>query len=190
MKTHRLPFWKRQLPNFITGARMACIPPVVLALTYDTPRAGFWAAVFFITASVSDFFDGYFARVFQVETLLGKFLDPVADKLLVMAALIMLVPLGRVSAVLVILLLSRDLLINGLRAVAATERLVIGVGWMGKWKTGAQMTAIPCLMLKWPLFGLPLLAIGEGLLWVSLALSLISAVQYIWVFFSQYKEEV
>lgn len=188
MKSQRLPFWKRQLPNMITWGRIAFIPPVVFFLMYDTPRAGLWAAICFILASVSDFFDGYFARIFHVETLLGKFLDPVADKLLVTAALIMLIPLGRVPALLVLLLLSRDLLINGLRAVAASENFIIGAGWTGKWKTGAQMVAIPALMLKDPLFGLPLLGIGQMLLWLSLVLSLISAVQYLYAFFSQYNE--
>ncbi|MDZ4676894.1 MAG: CDP-diacylglycerol--glycerol-3-phosphate 3-phosphatidyltransferase [Oligoflexia bacterium] len=188
MKSQRLPFWKRQLPNFITGLRIAFIPPVVIALLYDTPEAGFWAAVFFILASVSDFFDGYFARIYNVESLLGKFLDPVADKLLVTAALVMLIPLGRVSAILVLLILSRDLLINGLRAVAASEKFVIGAGWTGKWKTGAQMCAIPCLMLKNPLLGVDLLLVGQILLWISLVLSLISGFQYLRDFFSRYSE--
>jgi CDP-diacylglycerol---glycerol-3-phosphate 3-phosphatidyltransferase len=188
MKTQRLPFWKRQLPNMITWGRIAFIPPVVVCLMYDTAEAGLWAAVFFILASVSDFFDGYFARIFQVETLLGKFLDPVADKLLVTAALIMLIPLGRVPALLVLLLLSRDLLINGLRAVAASENFIIGAGWTGKWKTGAQMVAIPALMIKEPLLGLPLMQIGLLLLWLSLVLSIISAVQYLYAFFAKYNE--
>jgi CDP-diacylglycerol--glycerol-3-phosphate 3-phosphatidyltransferase len=189
MKPQRLPFWKRQLPNLITGLRIACIPPVMFALMYDTYEAGWCAAIFFIVASVSDFFDGYFARIYNVESLLGKFLDPVADKLLVTAALVMLIPLGRVSAILVVMLLSRDLLINGLRAVAATEKFVIGAGWTGKWKTGAQMTAIPCLMVKEPLWGvIDILTIGHVLLWISLGLSLLSGFQYIRDFFSRYSE--
>jgi CDP-diacylglycerol---glycerol-3-phosphate 3-phosphatidyltransferase len=172
----------------ITWGRIAFIPLVVVSLMYDTPRAGFWAALFFILASVSDFFDGYFARVFEVETLLGKFLDPVADKLLVTAALIMLIPLGRVPALLVLLLLSRDLLINGLRAVAASENFIIGAGWTGKWKTGAQMVAIPALMLKDPLFDIPLMQLGLLLLWLSLILSIVSAAQYLYAFFTKYNE--
>lgn len=173
----------------ITWGRIAFIPPVVIALQYDTLKAGIVAAVFFVLAAISDFFDGYFARIFQVESLLGKFLDPVADKLLVTAALIMLVPLNRVSAIAVILILSRDLMINGLRAVAASERYVIGAGWTGKWKTGTQMTAIPCLMVKVPLYGAPTLLIGQVLLWISIGLSLISAFQYLWDFFSKYNED-
>jgi phosphatidylglycerophosphate synthase len=102
----------------------------------------------------------------------------------------MLIPLGRVSALLVLLLLSRDILINGLRAVAATRNIVIGAGWVGKWKTGAQMTAIPMLMIKVPLLGAPTLLVGQILLWVSLALSLYSGADYLWAFFKDYKEEV
>src|ERR1700677_401090 len=126
MKTQKLPVWKRQLPNIITWGRIAAIPAVMYFL-YQTNHqdtdtelwADFWATTVFAVASVSDFFDGYFARIFNVETRMGMFLDPVADKLLVTAALIMLIPLGRISPILVVLLLSRDLMINGLRAVAA-----------------------------------------------------------------------
>lgn len=170
----------------ITWARIAFIPLVVVCLVHDDAQHGFWAAVFFILASISDFFDGYLARYFKVESLLGTFLDPVADKLLVTAALIMMIPLNRVSALLVLLLLSRDILINGLRAVAASEQFVIGASWTAKYKTTAQMIAIPCLMLKHPLFGVDLLQAGQVLLWFSLALSLVSAVDYLHSFFSQY----
>lgn len=188
MKTQRLPFWKRQLPNMITWGRIACIPIVVVALTHDTTTSSIWACVSFTVASISDFFDGYFARIYQVETRMGRFLDPVADKLLVTAALIMLIPLGRVPAVLVVLLLCRDLMINGLRAVAAGDKLEIRASWTAKWKTGAQMTAIPCLMLKDPLFGINMIVVGQFLLWTALVLSLISAVDYLKLFFSKYKE--
>ncbi len=186
MKSQRLPFWKRQLPNMITWSRIAAIPAVVISLLYDTPLAGILAATFFIAASISDFFDGYFARYFHVETLLGKFLDPIADKLLVTAALIMMIPSGKVSAILVLMLLSRDILINGLRAVAAGENFIIGAGWTGKWKTGAQMVAIPALMLGGKIGNFSLLELGNVLLWISLGLSIISASQYLFAFFSQY----
>jgi CDP-diacylglycerol---glycerol-3-phosphate 3-phosphatidyltransferase len=189
MRTQKLPIWKRQLPNMITWGRIAFIPLVVICLTYDSPTAGFWAAVFFGLASISDFFDGYFARSFQVETMMGKFLDPVADKLLVTAALIMLIPLGRVPAILVLLILSRDILINGLRAVAAGSKMIIAASWTAKWKTGNQMGAVPCLMLNRSLFGLNLLIAGQVLLWISLLLSVISAIDYLWAFFSKYKDE-
>ena len=188
MKAQTAPFWKRQLPNIITWARIASIPIVTLCLTYDTPLADLWATVFFVIASISDYFDGYFARIFHVESLLGRFLDPVADKLLVTAALIMLIPLHRLSAVLVVLILSRELLISGLRTVAVSENYEIKVSWTAKWKTGTQMTAIPFLMMNRTLYGVDLSFWGQVLIWVSFALSLISAIQYLLDFFKKYNE--
>lgn len=188
MTTQRLPFWKRQLPNFLTWSRIAAIPVVVWGLQKNSPEGDFWATVFFVAASISDYLDGYFARFFKVESLLGRFLDPVADKLLVTAALVMLIPSDRISAILVLLLLSRELLINGLRSVAATENFEIRVSWTAKWKTGTQMTALPFLMLNHRLLGFDLHYWGIRLLWISLILSLISAVQYLWDFFALYNE--
>ena len=153
-------------------------------LQFDDHENGVWATGFFVAASISDFFDGYFARIYNVESRIGKFLDPVADKLLVTAALVMLLPLGRVSPILVVLLLSRDLMINGLRAVAAGEKMTISSSWTAKWKTGAQMTAIPFLMLK-TLFGIPVMTFGQILLWIALLLSLISAFDYLKAFINR-----
>ena len=188
MKTQIIPLWKKQLPNMITLLRIAVIPLVVFFLAYSNWENDFWAAVFFIAASISDFFDGYLARLYNVESVLGQLMDPVADKLLVMAALIMMIPLQRVSPILVLLLLSRDIFIAGIRAAAANERLVIAAGSFGKWKTGFQMVAIPALMLNRSIFGLfdsrPL---GFWLLWGSMILSLISAAQYIFEFFKKTK---
>lgn len=183
MKTQKLPVWKKQLPNMITLVRIAFIPLVVLGLNYSNPDNDFWAAVFFILASISDFFDGYLARLYKVESVLGQLMDPVADKLLVMGALIMLIPLNRVSPILVLLLLSRDIFIAGIRAAAANEKLIIAAGSYGKWKTGLQMVALPALMLNRDLFGIDLLVMGQWLLWASMILSLISAIQYIVKYF-------
>jgi CDP-diacylglycerol--glycerol-3-phosphate 3-phosphatidyltransferase len=178
MKPQKQIFWKRHLPNIITWGRIAAIPAVMYFLQFDDYDNGLKAAVIFIAASISDYFDGYFARIYNVETRTGQFLDPVADKLLVTAGLIMLIPLHRVSAVLVVLLLSRDLMINALRAVAAGQRVVMKTTWTAKWKTGAQMTAIPFLMLK-TVFGYDVLLVGQVLLWIAFILSVISAVDYL-----------
>src|ERR1700677_2781717 len=102
MKPQKLPIWKRELPNIITWARIAAIPAVIYFLQTDDYYHGAWATFFFSAASISDFFDGYFARHFNVASRLGTFLDPVADKLLVTAALVMLVALNRISPILVI----------------------------------------------------------------------------------------
>ena len=188
MKPQTVPFWKRQLPNLITWSRIAAIPMVVWGLNENSPRGDLWATIFFVVASISDYFDGYFARFFKVESLLGRFLDPIADKLLVTAALIMLIPLGRISSIVVVLMLSREFLINGLRSVAMSEQFEIRVSWTAKWKTAAQMTALPFLMINRPLLGFDLHFWGLILIWISLVLSLISAIQYIWDFFALYKK--
>ncbi len=182
MKAQKLPSWKKQLPNTITLIRIAFVPLVVCCLLNGDPRLNFWGAMFFIVASVSDLLDGYFARLYKVESILGQLMDPVADKLLVMAALIMMIPLGRVHPILVLLLLSRDIFISGLRAAAASQALVIPAGSSGKWKTGMQMFAIPALMLNRYLFGVNLLSMGQWLLAGSMILSLVSAIQYSFLF--------
>jgi len=182
MRTQKLPVWKRQLPNMITWGRIAAIPGVMYFLQSPSDhQSDFWATTLFTVASISDFFDGYFARIFNVESRIGMFLDPVADKLLVTAALVMLVPLNRISPILVVLLLSRDLMINGLRAVAAGEKMTIKASWTAKWKTGAQMTGIPFVMAQ-TLFGFNILEAGQVLLWIALVLSVISAFDYLKAF--------
>ncbi len=185
MKTQKLPFWKRQLPNMITWLRILAIIPVVILLRTDNPDSGFWAMILFIAASLSDYLDGYLARIYHVESLTGKFLDPVADKLLVTAALIMLIPLGRISAVVVILLLCREFLINGLRTVAMSENLVISPTWTAKYKTGAQMAGIPMLIYKEPLLGIPVYNVGVVLIWVAIVLGYLSAWDYLKLFYSK-----
>lgn len=188
MKSHKLPQWKKQLPNMVTGLRIAFVPLVVFFLLFSSPDYDLCATILFVTASLSDLLDGYLARLYKVESVFGQLMDPVADKLLVMAALIMLIPLGRVNPVLVLLLLSRDIFIGGIRAAAASERLVIAAGSFGKWKTGFQMVAIPALMLDRDIWGLfhsnPL---GTWLLWGSMILSIVSAIQYIFLYFKNSK---
>lgn len=187
MKSQPKVFWKHHLPNLLTWLRIALVLPAVYFLMFDTREAGFIAGWCFIIASISDFFDGYFARLYQVESRIGIFLDPIADKLLVTSALIMLIPLGRISALLVVLLISRDIFINGLRAIAAGENVIIGAGWTGKWKTVAQLVGIPCLIMVYNIPEVPLLQIGQGLLWLSVFLSVTSGYQYLAVFFGPKK---
>ena len=106
-------------------------------------------------------------------------MDPIADKVLVASVLIMLVPSGRVGPVLVLLLLVRDILIGGVRSVAAADNIVIDAKATGKWKTGLQMVGIPAILIFDPIAGVPVYKIGVGLLWVSVVLSLISCYQYV-----------
>ena len=113
------------LPNLLTLGRVAAVPAVVVLLLFDTRAAGFWAAVVFGVAAITDWLDGWLARKWQVVTVLGKFLDPLADKLIVMAALIMLIPYGRVPAWAVFLILAREMVVTGLRSIASSEGIVI-----------------------------------------------------------------
>ncbi|PLX78987.1 MAG: CDP-diacylglycerol--glycerol-3-phosphate 3-phosphatidyltransferase [Desulfuromonas sp.] len=146
------------LPNILTLGRIAAVPAVVVCLMFDGRTAGMWAAGLFGIAAITDAFDGWLARRWGVVTVLGKFLDPLADKLIVMASLIMLIPLGRVPAWAVFVILAREMVVTGLRAIASSEGVVIAASDLGKYKTIFQMAAIPGLMLHYDyywLFGLP-----------------------------------
>jgi CDP-diacylglycerol--glycerol-3-phosphate 3-phosphatidyltransferase len=137
------------LPNLLTLARVAAIPLLVVIMLSATREAGLWAAALFGAAAVTDFIDGWLARRWGVVTVLGKFLDPLADKLIVMAALIMLIPHGRVPAWAVFLLLAREIIVTGLRSIASSEGIVIDASDLGKVKTIYQMVAIPGLLLHY-----------------------------------------
>jgi CDP-diacylglycerol--glycerol-3-phosphate 3-phosphatidyltransferase len=137
------------LPNLLTLARIAAIPALVILLLYESPLTSFWAALVFGVAAVTDWLDGWLARKWQVVTVLGKFLDPLADKLIVMAALIMLIPHDRVPAWAVFLILAREMVVTGLRSIASSEGIVIAASDLGKIKTILQMVAIVGLLLHY-----------------------------------------
>lgn len=137
------------LPNLLTLGRIAAIPILVILLLFDTRFTGIWAASIFGLAAATDWLDGYLARKWGIVTVLGKFLDPLADKLIVLAALIMLIPHGRVPAWAVFLILAREITVTGLRSIASAEGIVIAASDLGKFKTIFQMTAIPGLLLHY-----------------------------------------
>jgi CDP-diacylglycerol--glycerol-3-phosphate 3-phosphatidyltransferase len=174
-----IPDWKRRLPMQLTFARMALCPLLVILLLREDILSGWLAALIFMIASVTDWLDGWFARRYHAQSNMGKFMDPIADKILVASALIMLIPTGRIHPILVLVLLARDILIGGIRSVAAADNLIIDAKPTGKWKTALQMVAIPAILIKTPIFNLPIAEIGNTLLWVSVGLSVISAYQYV-----------
>ena len=184
---------KLNLPNILTLARVAAVPLLVVIMLSDSREAGFWAAALFGAAAATDFIDGWLARKWGVVTVLGKFLDPLADKLIVMAALIMLIPFGRVPAWAVFLLLGREIVITGLRSIASSEGIVIDASDLGKYKTIYQMAAIPGLLLHYDyywLFGIQsemfhvnMHNYGIALFYISLALTLWSGIDYLHKFF-------
>lgn len=130
------------LPNMLTLARIAVIPVVVVLIYYRTPLSCFWAAFLFGLASATDFFDGYLARKLGLVSLTGKFLDPLADKLLVMASLVQLAAIGWLAAWIPMVLLARELSVQGLRQIASGEGMVIAAGQGGKWKTAFQLVGL------------------------------------------------
>lgn len=177
------------LPNRLTILRMLLIPVVVLSLYFvDYPEHGtgtipVWllshiAAWTFVIASITDFFDGWIARRRNIVTIFGSFLDPIADKFLVVSSLIMLAALGRVHPIVVIILVLREMYMTSLRLLASHEDLTIPVSQGGKWKTGCQMVAIPMLMLGYNWLGIPWMTIGTALIIIAGLLSLGSAIAY------------
>ena len=179
-------------PNAITAARIAMIP-IILAFTYYEGRVNsFVAAGLFAVTGATDFLDGWVARRTGTVTVVGKFLDPLADKLILMSVLIMLVHLGRVPAWLVILILAREFTVTGLRTMAMSEGIVIAAGQEGKYKQSIQIAAISFLLLHYK-YRVDFLAfevdvdanvVGTWLLYLSLAFSLWSAWVYIRDFFA------
>lgn len=168
-------------PNVLTLFRVAIAPLLVYLLLYTGPVASALAAAVFLLATLSDYLDGYLARSYGTTTTLGKFLDPLADKLIVAAALIMLAgapaPL-RVPAWLVVVIVWRELMVTGLRAVAAGENVVIGASDLGKYKMVLQAIAIQGLLIRYTYFGVNFFAAGMLVLWVATAVSLWSGVDY------------
>ena len=179
------------LPNLLTMGRVVAIPFFVWLLDTPTPVRGFWACIVFTLAAITDLLDGYLARKLGVVSVLGKFLDPLADKLIVMAALVWMVPMGRMPAWAVVLLLARELSVTGLRSVAASEGVVISAGNEGKTKTALQMIGIIALLLGYPyhlsyggldLGVVDLVHVGRTLVYLSLLFSFASAAQYVGLF--------
>ena len=177
------------LPNILTMTRIAAIPLMAALLMSPSQPAGFWAAAVFSLASITDWLDGYLARRMGIVTIFGKFLDPIADKLIVMAALIMILPFGRVPAWMVLVILGREIIITGLRGIASSEGIVIQASDLGKFKTIFQIVAIIGLLLHYDynwLFGIehPLLQVnmhnvGMFFLWIATLLTVWSGVDYL-----------
>lgn len=178
------------IPNKITISRILLIPIFILLLSFpfewgaseigstQLPVADFVAALIFIFAAGTDWVDGYYARKFNLVTTLGKFLDPLADKLLVSAALIMLVEMGLAPAWVVIIIISREFAVTGLRLVASGEGIVLAAGQMGKLKTATQMVAIAVLLLHNFPFSYIDFPFGTVMLYIALFFTIVSGVDY------------
>lgn len=160
------------LSNSLTLARILMVPLLVLFLLEGSPPAQYFAAGLFVTAAFTDWLDGHLARTRNQVTPLGEILDPVADKLLILAALIPLVALGKADAWVVGILLGRELLVTAFRAVAARQGLVMPAGALGKVKMGLEVCAIFFLILD------ILPPLGTILLWGAMTAAVVSAIDY------------
>ena len=168
-------------PNLLTFFRIAIIPALVYLLLFTGPLASALAAAIFFIATITDFLDGYIARSYGSGTTLGKFLDPLADKLVVSAALIMLAGMARtprVPAWMVVILVSREFMVTGLRAVAAAEGRVIAAEERAKYKMTLQVMAIQGLLIHYTYLNVDFFAAGMFLLWIAMAVSVWSGVEY------------
>ncbi len=175
------------LPNFLTVVRILLIPVFVVLFSDPTPDRSLAAAIVFVVAAVTDLLDGYLARRRSQITRLGRLLDPIADKLLVLSALILLVQFDRVAAIVAILIIARVVAVTGVRAIAAAQGMIIEAETTGKYKMVLQVVAIVFLLLEdgvLPAFWYPH-EIGTGLLYMALALALYSGNRYLMSFWQQ-----
>jgi len=175
------------LPNLLSLLRVGLVPLLVVTLMWSTPAARALAGLFFLVACVTDFFDGWLARRHGITTALGQLLDPLADKLIVTAAIIMLAavpPEPRLPAWMAVVIVLRELAVTGLRGIASSSGVVLPAQELGKYKMIFQMFALEALLLHypWPIPGTGLVidfhAGGMLLLWVALVLAVWSAVDY------------
>ena len=166
------------LPNKLTTLRMILIVPCVICMILGGDgNLRFLALAIFVIASITDWLDGYLARKNHLVTNFGKFMDPLADKLLVSAAMICLVELGRLPAWIVIIIISREFAISGFRLIASDNGIVIAASWWGKFKTTAQMIMIILLIAD---LGGVFAVLEQIFIWLALALTVVSLVDYIW----------
>jgi len=166
------------LPNGVTILRILAIPLILILLSYMDRGYQFFTALLFLGAAVTDTFDGYLARRRGMVTTLGKFLDPLADKLLIVTALIALIPAREIPAWMVIVIVGREIAITGLRGIAVTQDIVISASNLGKYKTVFEMTSIFFLILDGRYFSVNFHPIGMVFLWVALVVAVVSGVDY------------
>ena len=166
-------------PNKLTVGRMIMVPFLVLFLLtgWGGEANRYISLAIFVIASVTDWFDGYLARKHHLVTNFGKFMDPLADKLLVCSAMICLIELKRLPAWIVIIIIAREFIISGFRLIAAENGIVIAANYWGKFKTVSQMIMIILLLLH---FGGIFAVLEQIFIWLSLALTVISLMTYIW----------
>lgn len=169
------------LPNMLTMGRVAAVPVLVLFMIGEGKFWSFSAALLFTLVCITDLVDGYLARKMNIVTNIGKFLDPLADKLIVITALVMLIPMDRIYAWIVVVIIAREIAVTGLRAIAQESGVIIDASELGKMKTASQISAIIPLLLHhndYPIFAIDFHAIGAVIIWIALAMTMWSGYDY------------
>lgn len=169
-------------PNNLTLLRIISAPLIVVLLLMPNRLTALIAGLLFSVAAITDYFDGYLARRYQMVSNLGKVMDPVADKLLVSFALIMLTALGWAPAWMVCIIIGRELAVTGLRNIIAQNKMDVSASSLGKYKTGFQIAAIIPLLFHYPVLGFDFQAIGYFFLWGALIFTLWSGTDYFFRF--------
>ena len=178
------------IPNILSYSRIAVIPGLTVLLILLDPRKsyewnrnlGYAAAFLFVLTGISDLVDGYVARKYGTMSVMGKFIDPMADKLVHMAVMVMMIPLGRLPAWFVVLLLFREIFITGLRSVAAAEGLIMGAGEWGKKKTATMHVGLSGILIYYPVLGVDLYSPALVCVAIGAILAIVSGVQYFVMF--------
>jgi CDP-diacylglycerol--glycerol-3-phosphate 3-phosphatidyltransferase len=165
-------------PNALTMYRMAATPVIVILMLFPNRLSTLIAALLFSAAAITDFFDGFLARRRGLESSFGKIMDPLADKVLVSSALIMLASYGWVPAWMVCIIIGRELAVTGLRNFMIENKIDVGASSLGKYKTGFQIAAIIPLLGHYTYFGIDFHAIGSLFIWVALVMTIWSGADY------------
>jgi CDP-diacylglycerol--glycerol-3-phosphate 3-phosphatidyltransferase len=171
------------LPIGLTLTRIVAVPLLILFLISSSRVHALIAAVIFVAASITDWLDGVIARRRNQVTTVGTLLDPIADKLLVAAALVSLLTIDKVQAWIVVVIIGRELAVTGLRGVAAGVGVIVPASRLAKWKTVSQYVAVTMLIFEKGLVSENFHAVATGVLWVALGLTIVSAVDYFYRFF-------
>jgi CDP-diacylglycerol--glycerol-3-phosphate 3-phosphatidyltransferase len=173
------------LPNTITMMRISVVPFLFFLLASPGPFWSIILALLFVAASITDFLDGYIARRYNLVTTMGKFLDPLADKLIVNTAMILMIPIGRIEAWIVAVIIIRDFIVDGIRTIASSEGIYIQASALGKQKTVAQIFAVTALMIHHPFLGLDAHLVGTIVLYIAFFLTIYSGIDYLIKFYRE-----
>ena len=171
-------------PNGLTLCRVAAVPGIVILLFFPNRFCLFMAAILFSAAAITDYFAGFYARQYGLESNFGKVMDPIADKLLVSSSLIMLASHGWIPAWVVCIIIGREFAVSGLRSLVSEKGEDVSSSWLGKYKVGFQIAAIIPLLIHFPYFTIDFHAIGMVFLWLALVFTIWSGVDY----FVQFKD--